>query len=48
MLGIEYGDIDEETPYEVILTSHSPSVVPEGVEPKDIGPKDIRPKDITT
>ena len=47
-LGIEYGDTDEETPYEAILTSHSPSVVPEGVEPKDIGPKDIRPKDITT
>ena len=45
-LGIEYGDTDEETPYEAILTSHSPSVVPEGVEPKDIRPKDITTQDV--
>ena len=33
-LGLEYGDADETTPYEAILTSHPPSVAPEGVELK--------------
>jgi hypothetical protein len=39
-LGIEYGDSGEETPYEAILTTHPPSVVPEGVEAKEIIEKD--------
>jgi hypothetical protein len=30
-LGIEYGDTDEKTPYEVIFTSHPMSAAPEGL-----------------
>jgi hypothetical protein len=37
-LGPEYGDTDEKTPYEAILTSHPLSVVSEGVELKDARP----------
>jgi len=51
-LGPKYGDTDEKTPYEAILTSHPPSVVPKGVEPKDVRPlKGVNvktPKDLKT